>query len=329
MTTSSGINNFGGAGTPVDTKGVLNTTPLIGTTVYTLTCKNGNSSGTGYNSVSKEVSVTVSSATAVVPTISLTANGSSIANGGTVTATNGTVALVWGGTGATSCTLNGNSVPTSGSQTFSGLTSSASYTYTCTNSYGSRSLSFSVSVPTASKPSAWLYLPGSAAADGTLSVSWSGNNSPTSYRLKINGVEKDMGTATSWSGPVASLGLGAGTHTFYVQACNSAGCGNWDGPYFLTIQGPVAFNPNSATFVLGASAACVDFPVNMHRGYESYGVTRLQEFLKSKNFLGEVTGFYGDKTVAAVREYQATKNLPVTGMTYDFTRQMIKADSCQ
>jgi peptidoglycan hydrolase-like protein with peptidoglycan-binding domain len=84
--------------------------------------------------------------------------------------------------------------------------------------------------------------------------------------------------------------------------------------------------------VLGVytSAMCTNLPINLHRGMEKPSVSLLQSFLVSKGILGgEVTGFYGDKTVEAVKDYQASKGLPLTGMVYDFTREAIRAESCQ
>jgi peptidoglycan hydrolase-like protein with peptidoglycan-binding domain len=83
------------------------------------------------------------------------------------------------------------------------------------------------------------------------------------------------------------------------------------------------------SLVLGDATACTDLPVNMFRGFEIPAVTSLQSFLQSKGLISEVSGFYGDKTVAAVKLYQGSKGLPETGMVYDFTRAAIKADSCQ
>jgi peptidoglycan hydrolase-like protein with peptidoglycan-binding domain len=102
----------------------------------------------------------------------------------------------------------------------------------------------------------------------------------------------------------------------------------------------MTFNVKSAALqiklnqmVLGASTSntsCVDIPRNLIRGSESSYVTTLQNFLFNTGFLNETsTGFYGDKTVEAVKDYQASKGLPVTGMVYDFTRQAIVADTCQ
>lgn len=85
----------------------------------------------------------------------------------------------------------------------------------------------------------------------------------------------------------------------------------------------------AAGAVRGVSTVCVDLPVNMHRGAEDNNVKNLQSFLVKKGlFIQDVSGFYGDDTVSAVRDYQLSKNLPVTGMVYDFTRQAIKKDTC-
>lgn len=94
----------------------------------------------------------------------------------------------------------------------------------------------------------------------------------------------------------------------------------------------VTINVTSSTStsqVLGVSAVCVNLPYNMHRGNETPNVKKLQEFLVAQGLLEEVTGFYGDKTVSAVKEYQMNKGLPVTGMVYDFTRMAISSETCQ
>jgi peptidoglycan hydrolase-like protein with peptidoglycan-binding domain len=92
------------------------------------------------------------------------------------------------------------------------------------------------------------------------------------------------------------------------------------------VNSPVAAGSPS---VLGDYIACVDLPTNFHRGAENPNVEMLQSFLMSKGFLNEKpTGFYGDKTVEAVKDYQASRKLPITGMMFDFTRKEIKNESC-
>jgi hypothetical protein len=81
--------------------------------------------------------------------------------------------------------------------------------------------------------------------------------------------------------------------------------------------------------VLGASTMCVNLTRNFHRGDESQDTKTLQTFLISNEYLdSDVSGFYGDKTVEAVKRYQRNKGLPETGMVYEFTRESIKRDSC-
>jgi peptidoglycan hydrolase-like protein with peptidoglycan-binding domain len=85
--------------------------------------------------------------------------------------------------------------------------------------------------------------------------------------------------------------------------------------------------------VLGASTfstSCVNIPRNLHRGAESGYVTIIQGFLFDKGYLNDApTGFYGDKTIEAVKRYQKTLGLKETGMVYDFTRQAIKEETCK
>ncbi len=86
---------------------------------------------------------------------------------------------------------------------------------------------------------------------------------------------------------------------------------------------------NGNAKVLGASTACIYISRNLHRGAESSAVTTLQKFLQSKGLLNEVSGFYGDKTIEAVKGYQATIGLAPTGMVYEVTRQAMRDETCQ
>jgi hypothetical protein len=69
----------------------------------------------------------------------------------------------------------------------------------------------------------------------SLTVSWSGNNSPTYYRVKVNSTEYDMGAATSIFGAPSDLSLGVRDHNFYAMACNTAGCSLWSPVKVLTV----------------------------------------------------------------------------------------------
>ncbi len=87
--------------------------------------------------------------------------------------------------------------------------------------------------------------------------------------------------------------------------------------------------PSTAS-ILGASTMCARLSRNMHRGDESEQTKMLQTFLNAHEFMdSEVSGFYGDKTVEAVKRYQRNKELPETGMVYNATRLAIENDSCR
>ena len=79
-----------------------------------------------------------------------------------------------------------------------------------------------------------------------------------------------------------------------------------------------------------SNASCVDLSTNLFRGKEGESVIKLQNFLEMKGLLIEKDrGFYGDNTISAVKDYQMSKDLPVTGMVYETTRLAIKLDSCK
>ncbi len=141
---------------------------------------------------------------------------------------------------------------------------------------------------------------------------------PSDWVLVNSGTEKAM-----WKAPTPSTCPAPGVMVKGV--CTNDGDAN-PGVFPTVSQAP------TPSFVLGAytSVVCTNVSRNLHRGAESTSVSSLQSFLISKGLLSsEVTGFYGDKTVEAVKNYQKNKGLPTTGMVYDFTRAAIKAESCQ
>ncbi len=116
------------------TSGTQTTVALSATTKFVLVCTGDG--GSARNSATVSVNVTP-------PTVSLSANPSSVASGGSST-------LTWSSTNADSCAASGaftGSLPTSGSQTVNNITSNATYTLTCTNFAGSNSTSATISVP--------------------------------------------------------------------------------------------------------------------------------------------------------------------------------------
>ncbi len=68
-------------------------------------------------------------------------------------------------------------------------------------------------------------------------ISWSGDNDPTNYNLKVNRQVYTMNNSTSWTGTPNSFGLKMGTHNLSVQACNDGGCGPWSDSRSLVVKG--------------------------------------------------------------------------------------------
>src|SRR5580765_8898054 len=94
------------------------------------------------------ITYTVAAATNPPPTVSLTANPTSVLSGAAST-------LSWSSTNATSCSASGGwsgTKATSGSQSTGPLSTSSSYTLTCTGAGGSASASASVAVTTSAGP---------------------------------------------------------------------------------------------------------------------------------------------------------------------------------
>lgn len=88
--------------------------------------------------------------------------------------------------------------------------------------------------------------------------------------------------------------------------------------------------------LFGASIAsaqtCVSITSDLSVGSRGSQVTNLQNFLVSQNYPGGgswmVTGYYGQATAAAVRNFQQTRGLPTTGVVDAATRAAINSASC-
>nr|MBP6949284.1 peptidoglycan-binding protein [Candidatus Paceibacterota bacterium] len=144
--------------------------------------------------------------------------------------------------------------------------------------------------------------------------------------LTLNEITGEItGTPTkAWSGMVAfNYGISTFLHLSGQKSVQ------------LTIKdsGSAQVSPSVHSQVLGVntmSLSCFSLPRNLIRGAESEEVSSLQNFLIQKGFLeSPSTGFYGDNTVEGVKDYQASKGLPATGMVFDFTRKAIEEETCR
>jgi len=157
------------------------------------------------------------STTPAAPTVSISANPTSIVSGESST-------LTWSSTNATSCTASGG---WSGSEATSAMTSVAptvttTYTLTCTGSGGSANASATITVTTATPPPPSVSIsanPTSVTSGGSITLAWSSTN--TTACTASNGWS---GTeATSGTQPINNF---AATTTFTLTCTGAGGSAN-------------------------------------------------------------------------------------------------------
>jgi hypothetical protein len=78
--------------------------------------------------------------------------------------------------------------------------------------------------------------------------------------------------------------------------------------------------------------SCLNFSSDLSYGQKGTNVTQLQNFLVGQNYPGSgswmVTGYFGQATVAAVRDFQQAHGLPTTGAVDSSTRAAISNVTC-
>ncbi len=87
------------------------------------------------------------------------------------------------------------------------------------------------------------------------------------------------------------------------------------------------------SFNISNAQSCIPFTIPMNIGSidnTTQGqVTRLQSFLNSSGLLGvNPTGYFGQLTSNAVKQYQASKGLEMVGNVGPLTRQALTIDTC-
>jgi len=176
--------------------------PLTSTTTYTLTC-----TGLDGSKLSKDVTVTVSAQP--IPSLSFSADSTSLTYGGSTTLHWSTDAF------ATSCPAsgawNGNKQLPSGSQGTGSLTSNQTYNLYCIGSGGNsptRTVTISISPAPTPTMNYFYASPGSIGYGSSTTLYWSSNNT----------------TGCTWGGPVGSVGTGAlYSNAGYTINCSGPG----------------------------------------------------------------------------------------------------------
>jgi hypothetical protein len=170
------------------------------------------------------------------PTVTLTATPASVTSGSAAT-------LNWSASNASACTAggawSGSKSSAGGSQSTGALTSSQTYSLTCTNTAGSTSASASVTVTAAGGGGGGTTPPAPAVSisvnpsvitsGGSATLSWNGTNNPTSCTA-----------STGWSGTKVASGtqsVNPTSTTTYKLTCTNAG-GSGSGQTTLTVNTP-------------------------------------------------------------------------------------------
>jgi hypothetical protein len=215
----------------------------VGLQTYTLTC-------TGMSTATATVDLVVIAAAPLAPTVTLTANPTSIV-------VNHATNLTWSSTNATNCTDSGawgGGYAVSGSASeFASTPGTLTYTITCTGPGGSATATATVTVTAAVTPAPTVTLavnPTSVTVGEAATLTWSSTNATACT------------ASGAWSGTEAASGTASETPTaagsqVFTLTCTGAG-GSAHASATLTATAPpaptvtLAANPNSVT--LGSSA---------------------------------------------------------------------------
>ena len=181
--------------------------PLTQNSTFTLTC-----TGPG-GSANRSVSVTVDPA--ALPTVTLTANPTTVNSGGSSV-------LTWTSSNATSCTAGGawsGAKALSGSQSVGPLTQDSTFTLTCTGIGGSTNVPVTVTVQAANGTADLTWVAPSTNEDGSALTLASFNIYKGSSQSNLQKIDSVAATQTDYT----ANGLPVGTHCFAVTAVSDTG----------------------------------------------------------------------------------------------------------
>lgn len=221
-------------------QGSTESEPLTANSTYTLTCQGPGGKKT------KSVDVSVGAAPSATPTLELSASPTAIDYQGSST-------VSWTTSNVSGCTASGGwsgSKSTSGSQSFSSLTSDRTYTLSCTGDGGSVTQSVTVAVAPPPAPALSLSADSTSVAyNGTSVLSWSSSDaSSCSASGGWSGTRGTSGAETV--GPLTS-------NTGYTMTCTGSG-GSVTRTVALSVQAPpapgITLSANSTSVAAGDSA---------------------------------------------------------------------------
>ncbi|HTC50383.1 MAG TPA: hypothetical protein VK700_00445 [Steroidobacteraceae bacterium] len=265
------------------TSGTQVTAGLTASTTYSLTC-------TGAGGASTPAAVTV--VVAPVATVTLMASPQSVAAGATST-------LTWTSTNATSCTASGGwtgTEPTGGTQVTAALTTSTSYSLTCTGP-GGLSAPSAVTVAVVPVPTVTLAAnPQLVAAGGTSTLTWTSTNATACTASGAwSGAEPTSGTA----------GTGAlSANATYSLVCSGIGGTSNTASATVTIgySGPLTLSPQTAAITQSQTLQFATVPTGAAVTWTVDGISNGNATVGSVN----ASGLYTPGTAAGVHAVIAT-----------------------
>jgi hypothetical protein len=265
------------------TSGTQVTAALTTSTTYSLTC-------TGAGGASTPAAVTV--VVAPVATVTLMASPQSVAAGATST-------LTWTSTNATSCTASGGwtgTEPTGGTQVTAALTTSTSYSLTCTGP-GGLSAPSAVTVAVVPVPTVTLAAnPQLVAAGGTSTLTWTSTNATACTASGAwSGAEPTSGTA----------GTGAlSANATYSLVCSGIGGTSNTASATVTIgySGPLTLSPQTAAITQSQTLQFATVPTGAAVTWTVDGISNGNATVGSVN----ASGLYTPGTAAGVHAVIAT-----------------------
>ena len=289
------------------TSGSFTTPSLTTNTTYTVSCTGAGGSVSG--------SVTVTVAAAPTPTVSISSSPASVTSGQTAT-------VSWSSVNATTCTLSNGKTGVSGSFVTPALTTTTTYTISCTGVGGSISGGSTVTVAQPIPPANVIPTASITTPVSTVSVTQGASVQFTGSAVDTDGTISayewrdgscTAGTLLSSASSFTSTTLSVGSHTVYFRAQDNSGAWSTTCPSrIVTVSAPVVQTPTtvSTTFTLST----VDFP-NPERGF--YGWSG-DDFVASYD-AGSVAYTYslGQRLVLAKIQLDAyrTTDLPATYLT--------------
>jgi chitodextrinase len=299
------------AGTLIGTSTLtsFSNTGLTASTQYTYTVKAFDAAG---NISTASNSINVTTQTPPAPTVTISANPTSVTSGNSST-------LTWSSTNATSCTASGawsGSEAVSGTQSLTNLTATSTYTLSCTGAGGNTNQSTTIGVTTldTTPPSVTITAPSTNLAAGTTQTTLAvttNENATCAYSTNAGAAFASMTTFTSTGGTSHSTTLSplsnGTTYTYYVKCKDTSGNISGNASVTFAVAAPVDSTPPSVPTNLSATAVSSSaINLTWSASTDNVGVTGYNIYRNNTQIGTSPTNSYSDTGLTASTQYTYT-----------------------